>query len=176
MYRRFKLCHTGLCAVVRYSRNSRRCTAYYTDAFSCFFTQNMKIKVFSAEFCRNVYCSVHQLCRNRKFRLCSVCLLYTSRVFANIITNAVKYKGNSPGALIISGEITPHGALITVADNGKGIAESDLEHMFDSLYRGDSSRNAKIGGNGLGLSICRKIIEDHGGKIWKMCIRDSPEP
>lgn len=89
-----------------------------------------------------------------------------NRVFANIITNAVKYKGNSPGALIISGEITPHGALITFADNGKGIAESDLEHIFDSFYRGDSSRNAKIGGNGLGLSICRKIIEDHGGKIW----------
>ena len=89
-----------------------------------------------------------------------------SRVFANIITNAVKYRGSSPGTLDVSGEITPHGVLITFADNGKGIAEADLEHIFDSFYRGDSSRNSKISGNGLGLSICRKIIEDHGGKIW----------
>lgn len=88
------------------------------------------------------------------------------RVFANIITNAIKYKSKNIGRLRIRGEQTAHGALVTFEDNGKGIAEKDLKHIFESFYRGDSSRNSKIGGSGLGLSICKKIIEDHGGKIW----------
>lgn len=88
------------------------------------------------------------------------------RVFANIITNAIKYKSGSNGLLSVGTELGPHGLLITFADTGRGIAPGDLEHIFESFYRGDSSRNAKVGGNGLGLSICKKIIEDHGGKIW----------
>ena len=51
-------------------------------------------------------------------------------------------------------------------DNGKGIAAKDLPNIFDRFYRTDSSRNSSQGGSGIGLSIVRKIIEDHGGRIW----------
>jgi signal transduction histidine kinase len=55
---------------------------------------------------------------------------------------------------------------IEVADNGKGIATKDLPYVFDRFYRADASRNSAAGGSGIGLSIVKKIVEDHGGKIW----------
>lgn len=88
------------------------------------------------------------------------------RVFANLITNAIKYKKEGPGSLCISGRRTEQGALITFTDKGTGIASEDIERVFEGFYRGDPSRNNKIQGNGLGLSICRQIVQDHGGKIW----------
>lgn len=88
------------------------------------------------------------------------------RVFSNLITNAIKYKKEGAGVLTIGGTVTEHGVLLTFADTGIGISETDLERVFEGFYRGDPSRNGKIAGNGLGLSICRRIVEDHGGKIW----------
>lgn len=88
------------------------------------------------------------------------------RVFSNLITNAIKYKKEGEGVLTIGGTVTEHGVLLTFADTGIGISEADLERVFEGFYRGDPSRNGKIAGNGLGLSICRRIVEDHGGKIW----------
>ena len=55
---------------------------------------------------------------------------------------------------------------IEIDDNGKGIALKDLPYIFDRFYRTDSSRNSKTGGSGIGLSIVKKIVEDHGGRIW----------
>ena len=55
---------------------------------------------------------------------------------------------------------------VSVEDNGRGIAQKDIPYIFDRFYRGDASRNSATGGSGIGLSIVRKIIEDHGGKIW----------
>ena len=55
---------------------------------------------------------------------------------------------------------------VEIEDNGKGIAAKDLPNIFDRFYRTDSSRNSSKGGSGIGLSIVKKIIEDHGGKIW----------
>ena len=52
------------------------------------------------------------------------------------------------------------------SDNGKGIAGKDLEMIFDRFYRTDASRNSARGGSGIGLSIVKKIMEDHGGKVW----------
>ncbi len=88
------------------------------------------------------------------------------RVFANIIINAIKYKKSGEGKLDIKGEVTENGVVITFSDSGIGIEEKELSHIFDGFYRGDPSRNSKIEGNGLGLSISRRIVEDHGGKIW----------
>lgn len=88
------------------------------------------------------------------------------RVFSNLITNAIKYKKEGAGVLTIGGTVTEHGVLLTFADTGIGISKTDLERVFEGFYRGDLSRNGKIAGNGLGLSICRRIVEDHGGKIW----------
>ena len=53
-----------------------------------------------------------------------------------------------------------------IEDNGKGIAAEDLPKVFDRFYRTDSSRNSAQGGSGIGLSIVRKVIEDHGGYVW----------
>ena len=51
-------------------------------------------------------------------------------------------------------------------DNGKGISEENLPHIFDRFYRADVARQSGTGGSGLGLAISRKIIEEHGGRIW----------
>ena len=55
---------------------------------------------------------------------------------------------------------------IEIEDNGKGISPRDLPRVFERFYRTDSSRNSSQGGSGIGLSIVKKIIEDHGGYIW----------
>ena len=55
---------------------------------------------------------------------------------------------------------------VEIEDNGKGIAQKDLQKIFDRFYRTDASRNSAQGGSGIGLSIVKKIIEDHGGYIW----------
>ncbi len=88
------------------------------------------------------------------------------RVINNIISNSVKYLDKEQG--FISIRIRDVGDFIQVEleDNGKGIAAKDLPYIFDRFYRTDASRNSATGGSGIGLSIVRKIIEDHGGKIW----------
>ena len=55
---------------------------------------------------------------------------------------------------------------VEIEDNGKGIAAKDLGNIFERFYRTDASRNSMKGGSGIGLSIVKKIIEDHGGYIW----------
>mgnify|MGYP000905915157 FL=1 len=85
----------------------------------------------------------------------------------NIIGNAIKYmRAEEPS--FISMRIKDVGDFIQVEieDNGKGISNKDLPYIFDRFYRADASRNSAAGGSGIGLSIVKKIIEDHGGKIW----------
>ena len=53
---------------------------------------------------------------------------------------------------------------VEIEDNGKGIASKDLPNVFERFYRTDASRNSSKGGSGIGLSIVKKIIEEHGGK------------
>lgn len=55
---------------------------------------------------------------------------------------------------------------VEIWDNGQGISEDALPHIFDRFYRADASRHSSTGGSGLGLAIARKIIKDHGGRIW----------
>ena len=88
------------------------------------------------------------------------------RVINNIIGNSVKYLDKKKG--IINIRIKDEGDFIQVEieDNGRGIAAKDLPNIFDRFYRTDSSRNSSQGGSGIGLSIVRKIVEDHGGRIW----------
>ena len=87
------------------------------------------------------------------------------RVFQNCIGNSVKYaKKDEP--LMIHFGIWPEGDLlhIEIKDNGIGIPEADLPRVFERLYRGDASRTS-AGGSGIGLSIVKKIVEDHGGTV-----------
>ncbi len=88
------------------------------------------------------------------------------RVIHNIVGNSIKYMNKDNG--FISIRINDVGDFIQVEmeDNGQGIASKDLPYIFDRFYRADASRNSATGGSGIGLSIVKKIIEDHGGKIW----------
>ncbi len=88
------------------------------------------------------------------------------RVIDNIIGNSVKYIDKPKGKIAL--RILDAGDFVQVEleDNGKGIDTKDLANIFDRFYRTDASRNSAQGGSGIGLSIVRKIIEDHSGKIW----------
>lgn len=88
------------------------------------------------------------------------------RVVNNIIGNSCKYFDKEK--CFINMRIKDVGDFIQVEieDNGKGIAAKDIPYIFDRFYRTDSSRNSAKGGSGIGLSIVRKIMEDHGGKVW----------
>ncbi len=91
------------------------------------------------------------------------------RVIHNIISNAIKYMDKQNGMKgIIQIRVKDVGDFVQVEieDNGKGIASKDLPYIFDRFYRTDVSRNSSKGGSGIGLSIVRKIMEDHGGKVW----------
>lgn len=88
------------------------------------------------------------------------------KVINNIISNSTKYMDKPRGEIDI--RILDEGDAIRVEieDNGKGIAQKDLGRIFERFYRTDASRNSAQGGSGIGLSIVKKIIEDHGGYIW----------
>ena len=88
------------------------------------------------------------------------------RVINNIVGNSVKYMDKEKGRIDIRILDEHDSVRIESEDNGKGIGARDLPNIFDRFYRTDSSRNSSQGGSGIGLSIVRKIIEDHGGYIW----------
>ena len=88
------------------------------------------------------------------------------RVVNNVISNSQKYMNKEMKKIDI--RLTDVGDFIQVAieDNGKGIANKDISSIFERFYRTDASRNSSKGGSGIGLSIVKKIVEDHGGKVW----------
>ena len=88
------------------------------------------------------------------------------RVINNIIGNSIKYLDKKKGMINIRIKDVGDFVQIEIEDNGRGIAAKDLPYIFDRFYRTDSSRNSAKGGSGIGLSIVRKIIENHGGRIW----------
>ena len=89
-----------------------------------------------------------------------------SRVLHNIISNAVKYTDKPEKRICLRVTELGDEVQVAVSDNGKGIAAKDLASVFDRFYRTDSSRHSQEGGSGIGLSIVKKIVEDHGGRVW----------
>jgi len=83
------------------------------------------------------------------------------RAFQNLADNAIKYGQRADIALHIMEE----GLVVTVADDGPGIAEDERSRVFDPFYRVDPSRNRDTGGVGLGLAVTRSVIRAHGGEI-----------
>ena len=88
------------------------------------------------------------------------------RVINNIIANSVKYRRQDNAAISIHVGNLKNLVQIDMEDNGKGIPAADLEKIFERFYRTDASRNSAQGGSGIGLSISKKIVEEHGGEIW----------
>ncbi|MCL2859918.1 MAG: HAMP domain-containing histidine kinase [Oscillospiraceae bacterium] len=89
-------------------------------------------------------------------------LLY--EVWINIIGNSIKFTDNK-GIIEISLKKENKEIICEISDNGIGISEKDKMHIFERFYKADKSRTRSSGGNGLGLSLVKKIIELHGGKI-----------
>jgi signal transduction histidine kinase len=85
-------------------------------------------------------------------------------LFDNLITNAVKYSPNGC-SIVIDAEEGKGFVTVSVKDKGVGLTEEQICHVFDEFYKADQSRH-DLESSGLGLSICKRIVEMHGGCIW----------
>ncbi|MDA0771286.1 MAG: ATP-binding protein [Chloroflexi bacterium] len=87
-----------------------------------------------------------------------------SQVLANLISNALRYVPDAGrievGAIAVNGSVE-----MSVSDNGSGISDADLPHLFERFYRVDAARNRSAGGSGLGLAIAKELVDAHGGSI-----------
>jgi two-component system sensor histidine kinase BaeS len=85
-------------------------------------------------------------------------------LFTNLLENTLRYT-DSPGMLEIRRELAEDKLVLFFEDSAPGVPEESLGRLFDRLYRVDKSRSRALGGSGLGLSICKNIVEAHGGEI-----------
>jgi signal transduction histidine kinase len=83
----------------------------------------------------------------------------------NLLDNALKYS-NQDSTVSIDVRTEKNNIVIIVSDEGRGIPEEDLPHIFERFYRVDKSRSRNSGGTGLGLAIAKEIVEAHGGSIY----------
>jgi signal transduction histidine kinase len=86
-----------------------------------------------------------------------------ARVFQNLISNALKFRRPVPLRISVRAEITPSEVIVHVEDNGRGIDPAHQTAIFDPFQR---AHGEDVPGSGLGLALCRKIVERHGGRIW----------
>ncbi|MCX7680740.1 MAG: ATP-binding protein [Anaerolineae bacterium] len=87
------------------------------------------------------------------------------QVLRNLISNAIKYSPQG-GEIVIGGRGDNTQILVWVRDQGIGIPQEDLERIFERFYRVPNEVTSRVGGAGLGLAVCRGIVEAHGGRIW----------
>jgi len=91
------------------------------------------------------------------------------KVINNIVNNSVKYMNKEDAKISMTLTDTGDFVQCDLQDNGKGVEKKDLPNLYDRFFRTDASRGSNTGGSGIGLSIAKKIIEDHGGRIWASC-------
>ena len=87
------------------------------------------------------------------------------QILYNLMENAIKYSAPENGYVHAEAHVDGQRVVITVSDNGIGIPDEDLPHVFDRFYRVDKMRSREVGGTGLGLSIVKDTIENRGGTI-----------
>jgi signal transduction histidine kinase len=97
------------------------------------------------------------------------------QVLANLLDNALKYGGDA-GPIVVAAERREGDVLVSVADEGPGIPADELGRLFDRFQRGAAARVRRVGGVGLGLAICKGIVEAHGGRIWAESGTDAGAP
>jgi signal transduction histidine kinase len=87
------------------------------------------------------------------------------QVLRNLLDNAVKYSPQG-GVIVVRGQVADDQVVISVSDQGVGIAPEHLNRLFEKFFRVNSGLVNHIVGSGLGLPIARTIVESHGGRIW----------
>jgi two-component system sensor histidine kinase VicK len=92
------------------------------------------------------------------------------QALSNLISNAIKFSPAGSEIHLTARNLDDHEALIEVRDQGTGIPDDKIEHIFDRFHQIDASDSRAKGGTGLGLAICRSIIAHHGGRIWATSI------
>jgi signal transduction histidine kinase len=99
---------------------------------------------------------------NRQVRQVTGDRIQLQQVLLNLIANAIDSMAgeDEPRILSVKSEVLDNGIMVAVADSGKGIASQDVDRIFNPLF------TTKSGGMGMGLSICRSIIEAHDGRLW----------
>lgn len=145
------------CNTIPYEFRRVNLNDYFMDCISEF-ALDLEVKNISLSFSNYASQSVEVVADVEKLK----------RVINNIIGNSQKYMEKDRKDKKINIRIKEKGifAEVEIQDNGSGIKEDDLDKIFDRFFRSDNSRNSRKRGSGLGLAISRKIIEDHGGKIW----------
>jgi signal transduction histidine kinase len=84
------------------------------------------------------------------------------RLLQNLVSNAVKFRGEQPPRIAVSADASPEHVTVTVADNGVGVDQADTERIFGMFARASREHD----GTGIGLAVCRRVVEAHGGRIW----------
>lgn len=87
-----------------------------------------------------------------------------NQLWTNLLGNAIKFTGEQ-GRIRVSAEVRHGGVEVSIADNGRGIPEEELQHIFKPFYKVDKARDRSIPGNGIGLSIVKRIVDLHEGDI-----------
>ena len=87
----------------------------------------------------------------------------TEQILVNLLSNALQY--TDTGQITVRAWHQGHQVWIAVQDTGIGIAATDLPHVFERIWRADRSRNRRSGGTGIGLAICKRLVELQGGEI-----------
>jgi signal transduction histidine kinase len=88
-----------------------------------------------------------------------------AQVIGNLLANSLLYVQQG-GHVTVEASRKESGVVVSVTDDGPGVAPGDLPHLFERFWRADPARQRATGGSGLGLSIARYIVEAHGGRIW----------
>jgi signal transduction histidine kinase len=87
------------------------------------------------------------------------------QVLSNLLTNAIKYSPKG-GSIRVNGRVLPESVIVTVSDEGIGIARAEQTRVFDAFYRVDDAPTRRTQGTGLGLYLAKAVVDAHGGQIW----------
>jgi PAS domain S-box-containing protein len=91
--------------------------------------------------------------------------LRLKEILNNLLTNAVKYSADDGGIVTVDASEKNNKVTVTIKDKGIGMTPDQIDHVFDEFYKADESRS-DLDSHGLGLTICKRIVEKHGGAIW----------
>jgi signal transduction histidine kinase len=87
-----------------------------------------------------------------------------AQVLLNLLGNAIKF--TEEGEVRVEATVSNETFMVSVSDTGSGLSQADQKKIFEEFHQADPSSTRAKGGSGLGLSIAKRIVEMHGGRIW----------